>query len=351
MIAVDDENRFDNDYAPNLPHYSEVAQIRQTLKAWTNDNNVRLFNHKNFFAEGEFKNSTSSKFLAIFLVDLMPQFNFWKPYSDKCVNQGKQIFVITDSFITDLPALPGIHFFPYYKLLGADASYNNYELVDVPKKKLYSCFIQRVESVRQTWLYFLHQKDLLDKGNVCFHMKQLAGYSDLSGIELYDWIHQNYGLDKVPHFHKSYLALRNQIPYLNFVKDADPNQLLMDSKYFLALETYATDDDCGVSGVYEKSLSALQFACFPLLFCQRGTIGLLKSTGLEIPTTLLDLDNLPWQQRQQKLLAILEEDQGEYIWAEYKDRALHNRELITSWQQSYKQPGFFDLTFEKILNS
>lgn len=351
MIEVDNKTRFDNDYSLNLPHRIEVVKIRQTLKALANDNNVRLFNHKNFFARNEFKNSTSNKFLAIFLVDLMPPFNFWKPYSDECVNQGKQIFVITDSFITDLPALPGIHFFPYYKLLGADASYNNYELVDVPKKKLYSCFIQRVESVRQSWLYFLHQKDLLDKGNVCFLMKQLPTYSDLSGVELFDWIHQTYGLDQLPHFHQSYLALRNQMPYSNLAKDSDLNQLLMDSKYFLSLETFAIDDDCGVSIVYEKSLSALQFACFPLLFCQRGTIGLLKSIGLEIPAALLDLDNLPWQQRQQKLLAILEEDQSDYNWAEYQDRALHNRELVTSWQHSYKQPGFFDLVFEKILNS
>ena len=338
--------RFTNDHATKLPHYTEVEKIIRQLSTWATNNNIR-----NLFDIDDFKKSSADKFLSVMLVDLMPEFNYWKPFSDECVTQGKQIFVITDSFITDLPALPGIQFFPYYQLLGADASYNTYELVNTPEKKLYSCFIQRVESVRQSWLYFLHQKDLLDKGNVCFLMKQLSSYSNLSGIELFDWIHQQHGLDKLPHFHKSYLALRNQIPYLNFIQGSDLNQMMMDSKYFLSLETYAVEDDCGVAIVYDKSLGALQFPCFPLLFCQRGTINLLKSTGLEIPNSLLDLDYLPWQQRQQQLLSILEEDQSNYTWVENKDRALHNRELITLWQHSYKQSNFFDSTFEKILNS
>lgn len=335
--------RFNNDNSPTLPHFKEVQKIYQRLFTWASSNNIDSLEN--------FKTSTSDKFLAVCLVDLMLNFEYWKPFSDDCISQGKQIFVITDSFITNLPALPGIHFFPYYQLLGADSSYNEYKLIDSPKKKLYSCFIQRVESVRQTWLYMLHDRKLLDEGYVCFLMKQLSDYSDLNEIELFDRIHQQYGLDKLPHFHESYLALRNQIPYSNFPKGSDINQLAMDSKYFLSLETYAIEDDWGTSIVYEKTLSALQFPCMPLLFCQRGTIKLLGSTGIEVPKYLLDIDDLPWQERQQKLLNILTDDQIEYNWNEVKSRAEHNRRLISLWQQTYQHPDFFNQAFEKIINA
>lgn len=335
--------RFDNDNAPALPHFKEVENIRRRLFTWASSNNIDSLEN--------FKTSTFDKFLGISLVDIMLNFDYWKPFSDDCISQGKQIFVITDNFITDLPALPGIHFFPYYQLLGTNLSYNKYKLINSPKKKLYSCFVQRVESVRQTWLYMLHNRKLLDEGYVCFLMKQLSDYCDLTEIELFDWIHRQYGLDKLPHFHESYLELRNQIPYSNFPKGSDINQLAMDSKYLLSLETYATEDNCGISIVYEKTLSALQYPCFPLLFCQQGTINLLNSIGLEIPSYLLDIDMLPWQQRQQQLLSILSEDQQDYNWNEAKARAEHNRQLISLWHQTYQHPDFFNQAFEKIINA
>jgi hypothetical protein len=62
----------------------------------------------------------------------------------------------------------------------------------------------------------LHQNNLLDQGYVSLLMKQLISYSNLTGIDLFDYIHSHYRLDALPHFEQAYQNTRSQIPFRNF---------------------------------------------------------------------------------------------------------------------------------------
>ena len=125
----------------------------------------------------------------------------------------------------------------------------------------------------------------------------------------------------------------------------------MNSKYSLALETYANEDDSLRYIVYEKTFRVLQTASVPLIFAQRGAIKKFRNLGFVIPDFLDSIDQLDWVQRQQELLNILENDTVNESWATGRDRAVHNRELLQTWHTKINHPDFFDDLIEQILQS
>ena len=243
------------------------------------------------------------------------------------------LLVVTDN-ILQFDNLEFVWFFSYPELLGVTASYSIADLNTTPTK-LYNCFIQRVDSTRQSWFYFLQHYNLLNQGHVSFLLNQLEDYSKLSGKELFDYIHREYGLHQLSHFDQAYQSLRSQVPYCNFVESSNLIPLIQDSKYSLVLETYAVDDNRNQWCVTEKLLRALQFPNYVLPFSQRGTIAILKSLGIQFNLDLDRLDQLPWQQRQQELLKFLINDQVEFDSELLYNNSLHNQQLLKSWQRTY----------------
>jgi hypothetical protein len=283
----------------------------------------------------------------MWLFDLISDYNYWKKINQICAESGKVLFVITDN-ILKFDDLEFVNFFSCPELLGVTASY------DVPANnihptKLYNCFIQRVDSVRQSWFYFLYHHNLLDQGYVSLLLKQLTIYSSLTGKELFDYIHQQHALYQLPHFEQAYQSLKNQVPYRNFVEEYNLLPLIQDSKYSLVLETFAVDDDRNQWCFTEKLLRALQSTNFVLPFCQKGGIAVLKSLGFQFNLDLYHLDQLSWHERQQQLLNFLINDPIDYDADMLYNTSLHNQQLLKSWKVRYQQPDFFDSIFNKVI--
>lgn len=330
-----DQHNWRNERIALYSRVKNFSQANNILCLVNNSNDVNII-----------QNSRSSVIIFMMLFDLIFDYNYWKNINNRLQQQGKIVLVVTDN-ILHFDDLPFVKFFSYPKLLGVTASYSNSLIQRNTPAKLYNCFIQRVDSVRQTWFYFLHQNNLLDQGYVSFLLKQETIYSSLTGQALFDYIHKEYQLNALPHFEEVYQKMRDQVPYRNFEENNNLLPQILDSKYSVVLETFATDDDRGQWCFTEKSLRALQFPSIPLLFVQRNGISVLKSLGFEINNSMDQLDHLPWQQRQQQLLQILVNNSIDIDANIMYNQCLHNRELLLSWKNEYNDPNFFNDLYVK----
>lgn len=283
-------------------------------------------------------------FVKIF--DLIPDYEFWKQTENRCKICSKRVVVITDNILT-WDDLELVKFISDPRLLGITANYNQYSVGKRTPVKLFNCFMQRGDSVRQSWFYFLHYYRLLDQGHVSYLLKQLTDYSTKTGVELYDFIHLEFGLDRLEKFKEPYQQLRSQVPYRNFSEQFNLVPLIESVKYNLVLETYATDDDRNSWCVTEKTLRPLQFSTISLIFAQKGMLRQMSDLGFAIVYN--GHDSLSWQQRQQDLLQILTNDTLTVCNQDLRDAAEHNRRLLGSWKDKIHSPTYFEEIFETYM--
>jgi len=315
---------------------------------------IHLFCQKNSitfssnYSVDTIKSSPHDKIVMTWLFDLVPGIDHWQQINTLCQDLGKICFVITDNLI-DIDDFEFVKFFSYPKLLGVTSAYKDIEFTPTQPNKLYNCFIQRVDSVRQTWFYFLHQNNLLDQGYVSLLLKQLSSYSSLTGQALFDHIHKKYQLNALPHFEEAYQKMRDQVPYRNFEEKNNLLPLILDSKYSLVLETYAIDDDCMRWCFTEKSLRSIQFPTVSLLFLQKHGIQKLKELGFEIGSYMDSIDDQPWQHRQRLLIEILANDCIDIDWKQLYNQSKHNQSLLEIWKSEYQKSSFFDNFYNKAL--
>jgi len=268
----------------------------------------------------------------------------------KLGNTGKHLYYLTDNIVdtTQTKKLKNITLISINELFGMIVCPE----ISKPTQpsKLFNCFIHRVESVRQSWFYFLKHYDLLDKGFVSFLLFQYDFYSDKAGLELFDWIHTHFELNKLPHFEQSYHELRPHVPYQNFTEIPDVSGYAANSKYSLVLETYAIEDG-HISYCYtEKLFRALQIPTVNLLFSQQHSLSALAKLGFKIDNFMLQIDKLSWIERQQKLLDILIKDSVAFDPDLLYNNALHNQNLIQNYKQEFSKGQFLDKIFTDINN-
>jgi hypothetical protein len=208
--------------------------------------------------------------------------------------------------------------------------------------------MQRCESVRQSWFYFLWLENLLDSGYVSYLLYQLSNYSNLTGEDLFEFIHYTDGLDSDHNFQQAYNALRSRVPYRNFSENFNLTTYISDSKYSLILETYAVEDDRMQWCFTEKLLRSLQFGAINLIFAQKHTVKILKELGLEVDPVNEQFDSLDWTSRQRKILEILASDELVIDSKIKYNQSMHNRLLLAQWKKNYQRFDFFDNLKESI---
>jgi len=286
------------------------------------------------------------------LFDQIPHLVFWDELDKVCRTYGKKIWFVTDNLIDkDKYAFENIRILSFPQLLGMTARTDNQFDMSSSPGRLYNCFIQRCESVRQSWFYFLWLEGLLDKGYVSYLLYQLDDYSKLTGVDLFDFIHYNKGLDQLKKFQDAHQTLRSQVPYRNFEENFDLITYINDSKYSVILETYAIDDDRYQWCFTEKVLRSLQSDTINLIFAQKNSTKCLGSLGLEVDPINQRWDSDDWVIRQRKILEILKTDGVPFDAKSQKDRCHHNRSLLQSWKTEYQRSDFFDSLVEEIKSS
>lgn len=318
-------------------------QHYQTVKSWCDRNHVEFQTHK---ALGSLIQSSHSKLVYMLLWDMIPCMPTWHSINSQLQIQGKFLWVVTDNFL-QLPNLSNVEFVSRPEMLGIIA-WDQDEPVSGTLDKKYTCLMQRADSVRQTWFYFLHNNNLIDHGNVSYLCRQLKDYSELTGQPLFDQIHQVHELNLNADFERAYHALRPQVPYRNFDAELPIVDVIRNSDYNLVIETYASIDDENIWSFTEKSLREMQFASTPLIFCQKHGLSKLQSLGLMFPQQLIDLDSDDWPARQTKIIEYLQNDQLAQTSMTKITQAQHNRHVLHGLLQQIQQPDYFADLFERI---
>lgn len=314
------------------------------IRLWCLKNNIGFFDTYQSVTE-----TTFDKNVKLTVFELIESFDYLTNLDVKLGNKGQHLYYLTDNLVDQSQAtrLKNITVISIVELFGM-ISVNPINRSSTNPTKLFNCFIQRVDPVRQTWFYFLKKHNLLDKGYVSFLLFQYPFYSDKTGIELFEYIHQQYNLKSLPHFDQIYQELYPLVPYTNFTETGDLLKYVADSKYSLVLETYAINDGHIGTCYTEKIHRALQAPTINLIFAQQHSMAKLSNLGFQFSKCLLEIDQLPWIQRQQKLLDILVHDSIAFDTESLYNNALHNQSLISDYKTQFLKGIYLDKILTEI---
>jgi hypothetical protein len=223
----------------------------------------------------------------------------------------------------------GVYYYPY-----------SLEPVANPSKA-YNCFINRMDPIRQSWLYQLIRRGIFDQGYISFNMivcmiPELAHLHPLDAFE--QQFHQYHEI-----FQPEHDAIKAKVPYKNFVCDGDLTQVILDSRFSIVLETYF--DKNNVITYTEKIFRALQLPQPWLLFGSQHAVKHVKAMGFDVLDDVVDhdyYDNIETAvERQSKILDLAQN----YVNQTFDhDRcakaARHNQNILQefslTWRQDYK---------------
>lgn len=232
------------------------------------------------------------------------------PYRDR-------IFVLDKSFY-------GIYYHPY------DLDENNV----LPSKK-FNCFINRMDPIRQSWLYQLIRRKLFDQGYVSFNMdiSRCPDVVDLGETKAFEYQYQKF----LSIFAEEHESIKNSVPYKNFEDHGDITHVVYDSKFSIVLETYFDTND--VVTYSEKIFRALQIPRPWILFSHKHAVSHLRDMGFDVLDDLVEhdlYDNLDSAiERQIQLLNISERmvDQN-FDYQRLRQAAKHNQQLMKNFSST-----------------
>lgn len=287
------------------------------------------------------------KILWVWFGDCIPgDLDTWQAISDQCQRQGRRLYMVSDSLGTD-PGLPGIKFYLDAVWQGIYHVHDDRVLRNNPRERRFSCFVQRIDVVRQTWLYELHARGLLTQGWVSFLYKQLASDGGQSHLNLYHRLHES--LKDNPLYDQCYRELQPQIPFVNIENVAEIEPYIETAKYGVSIDTYATKDRSLFRHATAQSMRLLQYPCLPLLFVQQNTVQEMRNLGLVVPDYHSVIDAMPvWQDRQDAILDILCQDSVDADNEQCLEWASHNRALFRGWRTTLEQTDYIDQLFASI---
>jgi hypothetical protein len=222
----------------------------------------------------------------------------------------------------------------------------------IPVEKKFNCFMNRMDSIRQSWLYLLIRRGVFDQGLISFRMDigrhnviDTPFFSaELSAQDVFTQQFQHY----MPNFAHEHEFIKNQVPYKNF--DGSLRQAIMQTEFSLVLETYF---DCNTN----ISLSEKIFRCLILprpwlLFAVKNAVAHLRQIGFDVLDDLVnhDYDNIDFEiDRQTALL-----DQVELLCQRTltdsqiqrcEQAAAHNQLLLAQMHEK------FELAIESACNN
>jgi hypothetical protein len=224
--------------------------------------------------------------------------------------------------------------------------------ISVTPKKKFNCFINRMDPIRQSWLYQLVRRDIFDQGFVSFNM-------DVHIHLAKGW----YPPDTTPHdvfedqfqkhltiFQVEHELIKPQVPYRNFDSTASLDQVIMDSEFSIVLESYFSINE--VITFSEKIFRCLKLPRPWILFSTKGSVQYLRNLGFDVLDDLVDhsYDNIDFEiDRQVALLDQAELMCKQTLTAEQISRcelaAQHNQQILDSMIDTFYTD--VDLTFAR----
>lgn len=234
---------------------------------------------------------------------------------------------LTESYFTQLT--PATYSW-YYK------EYNQ-TFENVTPVKDFCCFIGRMDPSRQGWFYQLIRQNLLPHGFVSFLMsnKRLAEFNNLTPAQTFEQQYQKY----MTIFADEHAIAKDIVPYQNFDKNADPDNVIMQSRFNIVLETYFDNND--QLTFTEKIIRSLRLPRPWLLFSSQHAVKYLRDWGFDVLDDLVDhdrYDNIEFNIHRQTVILDMAQELLDFDTVKHWDRlhaaSQHNLAQLKYWQDN-----------------
>jgi hypothetical protein len=156
----------------------------------------------------------------------------------------------------------------------------------VPIKK-FNCFINRMDPIRQSWLYQLLRRDVFDQGLISFNM-------DISR-------ERRYTVNDTPHtvfeqqfqqylqiFQHEHNMIRGLVPYRNFDDADDLSSVIMQTEFSVVLETCF--DRNQLITFSEKIFRCLKLPRPWVMYAMKNAVAYLRTLGFDVLDDLVNHD-------------------------------------------------------------
>ena len=157
----------------------------------------------------------------------------------------------------------------------------------VTPTKDFNCFINRMDPIRQSWLYQLIRRNVFDRGYVSFNMDisrhiMLNQYREgITATEIFENQFEN----QLKIFQPEHDYIKHRVPYRNF-NDDSLDSIIMQSKFSIVLETYFLPND--VITYSEKIFRCLRLPRPWVLFAHPGSVEYLRRMGFDVLDDVVD---------------------------------------------------------------
>ena len=274
-------------------------------------------------------------------------------HPDRYQNQHTSILV-TNNWI-----LPSALDSQYYEQF-PDSFYGGMYAGSVPIEsvatiKKFNCFINRMDPIRQSWMYQFVRRNLLGLGYVSFNMdisqhlssKQVS--NNATPMEVFEQqFHQHLDI-----FRPEHNFIKSQVPYRNFDHAASLNQIIMQSDFSVVLETNFDRNE--VITYSEKIFRCLKLPRPWVMFAMKHAVQGPREMGFDVLDDLVDhsYDTIDFAiDRQVAILDQIETMCKKQFTARMifrcEQAAKHNQELLFRLYGNFKEDA--DNTFERAIS-
>jgi hypothetical protein len=198
----------------------------------------------------------------------------------------------------------------------------------------FNCFINRMDPIRQSWLYQFVRRDLFDQGYISFNMNVDKHVSmkifpdNVDPFVVFDWQFEQH----LKIFRAEHDFIRPVLPYRNFETD-NLDQIIMSSKFSLILEN--SFDQKSLITLSEKIFRCMKLPRPWLLFANANSVKYLKDAGFDVLDDIVDhsYDSIEFEiDRQVKILDIMQDlcklQFNNQLHARLEKAAMHNQKLL-----------------------
>lgn len=166
--------------------------------------------------------------------------------------------------------------------------YSPITVKDIVPTKNFNCFINRLDPIRQSWLYQFIRQNLFDQGFISFNLNaeypiQSGKYPvGATGLEIFD----DQFAKNLDIFLPEHNFIRGQLPYRNFSADANLSDIIMESKFSIVLETFFYSNDAIT--FTEKIFRCLRLPRPWVLFAAKNAVQYLRNLGFDVLDDIVD---------------------------------------------------------------
>jgi len=262
-------------------------------------------------------------------------------------NYHKALILTTN--IVDFPPELARHIYSFDPCCWTAIYLQDYPDLDVPIEKDFCCFINRLEPNRQSWLYQLIRRNLLDRGFVSFNSACInPEFRSMTPTQAFEYSFEKYNSI----FASEHEKIKHNIPYKNFVEiDGDLLPAILGSKFALILETHFSDNR--VISLTEKTFTHLQLPRPWIVFSSQGSVNYLRKLGFDVLDDIVDhsYDNI--SDHIQRQVAILDQCQQladidiHSVLPRCKQAVEHNKKIMAAFNENWEEKILRDYELAK----